>query len=100
MAFKRTYKNKSKYLYLKIVGINYVHNQPPTITIESTEKDTANETYSKKISRNIFRPTKEELKIDKSFSSDELSKSNMNIIKASYKWVKENIDLFRDFTDC
>lgn len=100
MALKRNYQSPStKYLYLKIINVNYAKDRPVTFCLQKFEKDNEDQNYNVPLGQSpqyIVEHTEQ----DDFFGIDAMNELNNNPVKAAYEWLKENEDMVRDFVDC
>lgn len=100
MALKRKYKQGNKFLYSKVANVQYIKGGTVSIMVQEYEKDEDNppqdgREYNRLVSTTYYSA----LTTDAEFLVDELSKKDSNILAQSYKYLKQNADIFRDFED-
>lgn len=116
MALKRSYENSEKYLYLKVSNVSYDKDNQIVMALKLLEKQDAVEAVLDPDTQEIITPAvdavesevnmlsyslnKSQPDFDANFGIAKLDELNVNIVSQCYLWIKENVDLFRDFSDC
>lgn len=119
MAIKKKFVNGSKYYYAAISYIGYAKNVREIqglehqIQVDLFVKDELDQDYSEVENQLSYRIPLEKYVLDRKTQAsiidesyvDPLAENNSNpegynLTKVCYEWLKNNIELFKDFNNC
>lgn len=96
MALKKNFTEGTKYYYAVIRSINWVKTMHVEITLELSKRDSSDEEYSELETMQHFAF---EYSGGHDLYGSDLESNQNNFVKQAYLYVKEHIELFKDFED-
>jgi len=95
MAFSKPYKNDAnKKVYDRIETMIYSRGSRLIVNIRSYEKE-----GDDLVPINSGTEYDIQFEFTSDFDPSELDKPNQNMIKQAYKWIKSNVEVYKEFQD-